>query len=185
MVLENGNGGRAVFMSSGVPGADATECQKNYGLGRGPRQVDLNDGYWFNKIKKKNNDAKIWGVVRINADISGKWKFSFRCQGTSSDFVIHSLDFPTNIDNSFEFEKPYLDSDGSTNPTHLTFTYDKITNNLSCVLVTSDSFIPGFLRGDSFKIKLDRDELGPIAASQDYIENGFGCIYEVRLKNLE
>lgn len=178
IILKQKNGKFGIFQSNGAP----DECSKNIAGGRGPRVIELEKVISFFTTKK---DTPKYNIVRLNADISGKWGFYDRCKGSSYDVVAHNLEFPTSSQNSFVIEKPFTDYDGSPNQATFNFQYDNSTNALSCEFFITDGWIPGFERKDHFTVKLDLDDTGYVAAPNDYIHNGYGCDIEVKLVNQE
>jgi len=178
IILEDIEGNLAVFQSNGSTGNNADDCLKNQGLSRGPRILQLNDPYWF-------GGNKTYGITRINAEISGDWEFKFKCTGNNPDFITHNLEFPTTENSNFSITKVYTDTDGSTDQTIFSFEYDKTTNYLTCNFITTTTSIPGYERKDYFSVKLERDLINYFPSQQVYVQNGSGCILEVRLRNLE
>ncbi len=178
IVLKNTNGQLAVFQSNGTPGKNQTECDKNLGSKRGPRRILLSDPYWFGATKS-------YGIVRFNAKISGKWDFYFRCAGTTTDFFVEELEFPTGNVSNFNLIKPFIDLDGSSNVANFEFLYDNTTNTLSSEFIITDASLPDFERRDRFSVRLERDDTGYIVCENLYFINGSGCTIEARLVNKE
>ncbi|MBV6441710.1 MAG: hypothetical protein DYG98_15950 [Haliscomenobacteraceae bacterium CHB4] len=176
MVLRCQDGRLAIYQSNGVP----NECEKNRGIKRGPRIMELGSIQTFFHPQKTS-----YGIVRINAEISGKWDFHFRCSGQSNDFIVHPLDFPTDNKNTFTLERDFEDNDGSPNHAIFGFEYDNTTNVLSCSMTITDGWIPGCERKDRFSVKLERDDTGYIACENEYFQGCWGCIEEVKLVNKE
>lgn len=178
IVLKDVGGNLAVFQSNGSPGYNANECTKNMGLKRGARRLQLNDPYWFGK-------TKIYGITRINAEISGKWNFTLKCNGASFDFLTFDLDFPTKENQTFKISKTSVyPSNNRTYNIAFSFTYDKTTNVLSCDFLTTSPGIPDYYRNDQFSQKLTRDEIGFFYVTLGSNQNA-GCTYEAKLKNKE
>ncbi len=178
LVLKRTDGSLAVFMSAGTVGVINSECLSNRDLKHGPVTVELTNPYWF-------GSKKPYGVVRINADISGNWDFHLKCQGATADALVHNLKFPTDSSHAFHLVKNFTDYDGSPNTTDFYFTYDNTTNILSCSFNMVDGWISGFERQDHFSVKLNRDSTGYFNCSNDFINNGTGCGLAVSLVNKE
>lgn len=178
LVLKKTNGSLAVYMSAGTVGVKNSECLSNKDLKHGPVMVEFIHPYWF-------GGAVPYGVVRINADISGKWDFHLRCQGTTTDALVHNLKFPTDSTQSFHLVKNFIDYDGSPNTSYFDFIYDNTTNILSCSFNMTDGWISGFERRDHFNVKLNRDSTGYFNCTNDFIHNGTGCGLQVSLVNKE
>lgn len=176
IILKRQDNTYAIFQANGAP----DECSKNLAGGRGPRTIELNQVISFFKTSK---DTPTYHIVRLNADISGKWGFYARCTNSNYDVVEHNLEFPTSNQNKFTIEKPFTDYDGSPNQSTFNFEYDNSINSLNCEFITTDGWISGFERKDHFTVKLDLDDTGYIAAPNYYIHNGNGCNFEIKLVN--
>ncbi|MBT1685895.1 NlpC/P60 family protein [Dawidia soli] len=175
VILKDANGRLAVFQSNGSPGTDSGDCDKNMSAGRGPRKLELNDPYWF-------ATNKIYGVVRFNAAISGKWDLVLRCQGYTTDALKFNLDFPTSQEADLSITGSGVDYDGEPINCEGTLHYDNTTNVLSGNFLTTKSSAPEFFRNDSFEVKLATDDTGyfPMLLGE---ENEAGCPVEGKLVN--
>lgn len=176
-LIINYNGKLVVAQSNGTDTKEK-DCDKNMSVKRGPRALELNDPYWFGK-------DKVYGIVRINGDISGKYDFKFACIGSSTNFFSEELNFPTSTNSDFTLTKPFIDTDGSSNVAKFSFSYDHETNVLKCTVVITDGSIPGFERKDNFTKKLTRDKISNIIMTNEYIHNGSGCQVKADLINKE
>lgn len=177
IVLKDVGGNLAVFQSNGSPGYNAIECAKNMGSKRGARRLQLNDPYWFGK-------TKVYGITRINAEISGKWKLTMRCVNTSVDALTFNLDFPTSSLSEFKVSGTGIDYDGLAFTCEATFKYDNSTNSLSGNLLSKKPSSSTFYRNDSFVVKLNRDNTGyfPMILGDSF---DAGCSLEGNLTNNE
>ncbi len=178
MVLKKNTGDLAVFMSAGTKGVNQTECDNNLSPSHGPIAVQLTNTYWF-------GTKYTYGIVRINAELSGHWEFHARCQGQPTDAIVLNLQFPVTDSATFALSQNFTDYDGSPNTSAFNFLYDKTTNILSCTFIITDGWIPGFERKDHFSVKLNHDNTGYFNGINDYINNGTGCNFELLLINLE
>ncbi|MFN8309308.1 MAG: NlpC/P60 family protein [Chitinophagales bacterium] len=175
MVVRDDQGNLFVSMSSGDPNYS---CSQNKALSRGPVIKNIDDKYWF------RNSNENYTVCRINADLSGNWDFHFRCSGNTSDFIVHHLTFPTAYSSDFVLRNDFTDTDGSPNRAVFNFNYNRETNVLSCVCITTDGWLPDFERRDEFSIVLTDDNIEYFDMANRYIHNGQGCITAVSLRNL-
>lgn len=177
IVLKKSDGSLGVFQSNGSVGEDAADCSKNLGSTRGARILELGDPYWFGPNKK-------YGITRINAEVSGKWRLFLRCQGYDSDAIVLDLNFKTTDSNSFEVKGEGTDYDGD----HLICTgkvsYNKASNELSGTLLITIAGDPVFYRNDSFTVKLARDETPYFSLTLGNNVDA-GCPAEGRLINIE
>jgi hypothetical protein len=178
MLLKNSSGSLMVAQSNGRASAD---CEENYGMQRGPRFVNVNSAI----LPPKTGFGSDYGIVRINAEISGKWDLIIRCQGATFDFLTVNLEFPTKNTNNFEIAKTAIYQGDNVNYNlDFAFVYDNVTNTLNCTFGTTAAVYPNFYRFDSFSIKLERDDTGffPAVLGDN---NNSGCPYDVRLINKE
>jgi cell wall-associated NlpC family hydrolase len=178
IVLKDGTGKLGIAQSNGVSNGT---CENNYGINRGPR---------FCNIKKailpvsENGFGDNYGIVRINADISGSWKLYLRCIGTTTDAITFDLAFPTSETNTFTINGTGIDYDGSPFDCTGSLQYDNSTNTLSGTLYITKPSVSEFYRYDSFSIKLDRDQTDYFSFTLGESQNA-GCIVEGRLVNQE
>jgi hypothetical protein len=178
MILRNNTGGLSVAQSNG---SAFTDCESNYGSRRGPRFVNINSALLPPPYGFDDN----YGIVRINAEISGKWDLVIRCQGADFTFLTVGLDFPTKNTNSFELHQAAVyQSDMVTYDLDFSFKYDNVSNILSCTFSTNADAYPDFYRFDSFSVKLERDDTGYFPAILGEHRNS-GCAYDVKLINKE
>ncbi|HLO58637.1 MAG TPA: NlpC/P60 family protein [Bacteroidales bacterium] len=178
MILKNSTGNLLVAQSNGRASVD---CEDNYGPNRGPRFVNVNSAV----LPPKTGFGSDYRIVRINAEISGKWDLVIRCQNASYDFLTVNLEFPTKNSNNFQLSKTAVyPGDGVSYDLDFSFTYDNVTNILTCMFSTNASVYPDFYRFDSFSVKLERDDTGYFAATLGDHYNS-GCAYDVRLINKE
>ncbi len=177
IILKSSSGNISVLQSNGSIGRDNIDCQKNRSLTRGPRRIATTNPYWF-------GDSKKWGITRINADISGEWSLSLRCEGESIDAITLNLTFPTSSSNTFSISGTGVDYDGD--PLNCTgnINFNNITNTLGGTIKITSLTKPDFYRHDSFTVKLDKDETNyfPLTLGSN---NDAGCSVEGRLKNKE
>ena len=176
IVLER-NGSLAVFQSNGRVGENVEDCEKNLGVKRGVRILKLDNPYWFGTSTR-------YGITRINAELSGKWKLNLRCQGQSADAISFDLDFPTTEENVFEVNGTGIDYDGLPINCKINCNYNNVTNVLEGTVYTTKPAAPNFYRNDSFSVSLDRDEVGYFnLVLGDNIDAG--CAVEGKLINNE
>lgn len=178
IVLKKSNGNLAIAQSNGV---DNGTCENNYGLNRGPRFSNINKAIL---PKDDGGFGDDYGIVRINADISGEWKLYLRCNGTSIDAITFDLTFPTSETNTFTISGTGIDYDGSPFDCTGSLQYDNSTNVLSGTLYITKPSVSDFYRYDSFSIKLDRDATDYFAFTLGNNQNA-GCPLEGRLVNQE
>jgi hypothetical protein len=172
VILKDGNGRLAVFQSNGSKGTGEADCNSNLGAGRGPRKLEFTDPYWFAKGKR-------YGIVRFNAEISGKWQLVMRCQGYTTDAVKFNLDFPTNKNADFSITGDGTDYDGLPINCQVTLNFDKTTNVLSGNIYSTKPGQPNFFRNDSFQVKLNDDTGYFLMVLGE--ENEAGCPVEGKL----
>jgi len=178
MVVLKWDGTLAIVQSNGGP----DDCARNITIKCGPRFVNSEKAVLpTNQYGFGDN----YGIVRINAKISGSWTFKLRCENQSYDLLSIDLNFPVDTDNDFFISKTAIDYDGSAIKLDFYFSYSKVSNILSCSYICIDYDIPGFERKDHFSVKLERDDTDYITAINDYIINGTGCTNQVRLINNE
>lgn len=178
MMLKTSTGTLALAQSNG---SGYIKCEDNYGPRRGPRFMNLNAAIQPPPLGFDDN----YSVVRINAEISGKWDVVIRCQNETYDFLTVSLDFPTTNSTSFNISKEAVyQGDNIHYNLEFLFEYDNVTNILSCNFGTSAAAFPNFYRWDSFSVKLERDNTGYFPVTLGQNENA-GCLYDVKLVNKE
>ncbi len=179
IVLKDASGNLAIAQSNGV---SSGSCENNYGLSRGPRFSNINKAIL---PASENGFGDNYGIVRVNADISGNWNMTLKCQGSNFTWLVLNLDFPTNDNTEFSLSQSAIyEGNGVNYDVKFDFSYDKETNILSCTFKTTAASMPSFYRYDSFSVKLERDDTGYFQATLgDNVEAG--CPIDVRLENQE
>jgi cell wall-associated NlpC family hydrolase len=178
MVLKKSDGSLAVFQSNGDVGTNSYDCDHNLSDDRGPRPIELSlVPNWFKTGTR-------YGVVRINAELSGSWSLFLRCNTESTDALVFQLDFPTGSENSFEVSGTGKDYDGKALICTGTMVYNSVENKLAGTLLIKKPSVPEFYRNDSFEVKLSKDETAyfPLKLGAS---NNAGCELEGRLLNNE
>ncbi len=178
-------GGKVLFQSNGSD-TDCNKkktrcglCARNLRLGEaGVRALPLTQG-------RVNGFSTKYGVIRINAGISGKWDFNLKCQDANFNFLSQNLDFPIMQNNEFEIKVNNVAYQGDSKTYNLVFKfkYNKAINTLDCTLnTTSPLAAPNFFRNDSFSIELKTDITKPQNATLGDNRDA-GCDYEVQFIN--
>lgn len=166
-----------VVQSNGSSSSAENECSRNASPGRGPSAKILlesrNSWLW-------NGNYANYRIIRINAEISGKWDFKLRCIGQTTDVVNIPLNFPTKEDNKFQITTNATDYNGGSLNLVFNFSYSKKTNVLDCSFVVNGN---GGARTDKFSVLLQKDDTGYITCTK-VVANG-GCVVQARLINKE
>lgn len=174
--------GGAIYQSNGSSSCDAEQCERNQGPNRGPRTLRLEQATTF----FSSSGLTVGGVVRIFAEISGDWRFRFRCQTASFDVIDAPIRFPTTASNEFQVTEQFLDYNQQPLSGQFLFSYDKVDNLLSCTIhISSPNCAVNPFRSETFAVRLDRDDTGYLATTEIYRNSCAGCLAAIRLQNLE
>jgi hypothetical protein len=179
IVLRGVDGKLAVFQSNG---SSENQCEANYGTKRGPRQLSLEDPYWF------SGKAGTWKITRFITDISSEWQLFGRCQGLAADAFSVAIKITTsdeqlqNMPTKVTASGTGIDYDGTPFTVALDGTYEQQSNTLNAKL-TSRRENPTIIRVDSFKQRLDQDDTGYFPSVFESMTVGQGCPAELRLIN--
>lgn len=190
IVLESTSGGLAIYQSNGSIGTSngycsQGQCEKNRGPGRGPRTIPLNAAPDY-FLGADGEGPRYAGVIRIQAEISGRWEFFLRCEGRYDPAVTVSLDFPTTENNAFRIARSFHDYDGNPLDGVFNFSYDQVSNTLTCTYaLTSENCATNPFRVERIATPLYRDDTGYVPAQVIDWSECAECPAECRLLNRE
>jgi cell wall-associated NlpC family hydrolase len=175
IVVLQRNGTLGVAQSNGRIGTDADECTGNQKANRGPRIVPLDNIYFF------NSQFSHYKILRINADLAGKWRYNMRCDFATADVLQLVLDFPKTTDNKIHIVTTATDYDGSRLDCTFDFTYNEPAKMLEGTASITDDGKD--LRVDTFSFPLLRDNAGYVSTTRQVVNNG--CAVKVSLTSLK
>ena len=177
VVLIDKTGRKAIFQSNGTDLA-ARNCIANFAPNRGCHQIPIDAVNW------KNGFGKIWSVVRIVTDITGKWEMQFKCDWAK----------PTDIAVNFDIEFKMSENDNAVTgkgtgrdydhkPLDVTFkgSFDQATNVLKGRFYIIKLGV-STIREDDLTIALAKDDTGFVTLTS-IIRDSDTCISQVRLIN--